>query len=150
MLEGPALEKAIRAILSRLGEINTAYIKKIAAQIKKIGGLNATSVNRLLVMRDMGADIFEINEELRIATAVNNATLAKIYERALEESIADQRFREYLAQTPQAITPEAKQRLVNFTRAVYRQTAGNLVNLSNTTALTPMYVEAVDKAILAT
>lgn len=150
MLEGPELEKAIQAMLKRLGVVNTHYIKKIAAQIKQIGQLTPSSVNRLVAMAEMYANINEINEELRIATAVNNMTLRKIYQRALDETYNDPRFRVYLSENPDALRPRAKQRIARYVQAVYRQTAGAMVNLSNTTAITPMYSQAIDKAILAT
>lgn len=150
MLEGPALEKAVQAMLKRLAAINTTYIKKIAAQIKKIGELGRASINRLIQMSEMNANINEIKEQLRQATGVNNKVLARIFRTALNETYTDPRFRAYLAANPDAIRPEARQRLENYVQTVYRQTAGAMVNLSNTTALTPMYADAIDRAILAT
>lgn len=150
MLEGEALEKAIRAILTRLGAVNTLYIKKIAAQIKRIGELNPSSVNRLVAMSEMYADLAEVSEQLRIATAVNNQTLRNIYKKALTEAYTDPRFHAYLAKHPDALRPDAKQRIEQYVQTVWRQTAGNLVNLSNTTALRQAYVNTIDRAILAT
>ena len=56
MLTEKELEAAINRILGRIDEVNRRYIKKIAAQLLKIGELNASSVNRLIVMTDMNAD----------------------------------------------------------------------------------------------
>lgn len=150
MLEGPALEKAIQAIIKQLGAVNTKYIRKIAAQIKKIGELNQASVNRLVAMSQLNEDLGEITEQLRLAIGVSNQMILKIYERALQDVYTDKRFEAYLAEKPEAIRPEARQRLTTYVRAVYRQTAGNLVNYSNTTALRQTYVDAIDKAVLAT
>ena len=150
MLEGEALEKAIQAVMKQLGVVNTKYIRKLAAQIKKIGELNQSSINRLVAMSEMNADLGEITEQLRQALGVSNRLIAKIYETALQEAYTDPRFEAYLAEEPDAVRPDAQQRLTNYVRAVYEQTAGNLYNYSNTTALRAAYVDAIDKAILAT
>lgn len=150
MLEGPELEKVIQAMLKRLGVVNRRYIKKIAVQIKKIGELTPSSVNRLVQMAEMNANIAEITEQLRLAVGVNNKMLRRLFEQAANEAYADPRFREYFVENPDAINPEARQRIEQYVQAVYRQTAGNMVNLSNTTAITPLYSAAIDRAILAT
>lgn len=149
MLEGNELEKAINVMLARLRAVNTWYIKKIASQIKKIGELSPSSINRLVAMSEMYANINDINEQLRITTGANMRTLRKIYEKALAETYTDPRFRAYLAAEPDALRPEAEKRIEQYVQGVYRQTAGSMVNLSNTTAITPMYADAIDKAILA-
>lgn len=150
MLEGPALEKAIQAIMKQLGVVNTLYIRKVAAQVKRIGELTPSSVNRLVAMSEMNADLGEITERLRLAIGASNAAIAKIYELALTETENDPRFAAYLAEEPDAIRPYARQKLEQFTQAVWQQTAGNLANYSNTTALRQGYVNAIDRAILAT
>lgn len=152
MLEGPALEKAIQAVLKQLGAVNTAYIKKVAAQIKKIGELNPSSVNRLVAMSEMNADLGEITEQLRLALGVSSRVVRLIFERAMQDVQTDPRFAAYLAEEPDAIRPEAKQRLTQYTQALWQQTAGNLYNYSNTTAATmrKTYIDAIDRAILAT
>lgn len=152
MLEGEALEKAIRAVLKQLGVVNTLYIKKIAAQIKRIGELNPSSVNRLVAMSEMNADLGEITEQLRLAIGASNRVIRVIYEQALSEMQNDPRFEAYLSENPDAIRPEAQQRLSQYTQALWQQTAGNLTNYSNTTAVTmrQRYIDAIDRAILAT
>lgn len=150
MLEGEALEKAINAIMKQIGIVNTLYIRKIAAQIKRIGELNASSVNRLVAMAEMNADIGEITDQLRVAIGASNQAIQKLYEKALEEAYADPRFAVYLDEQPDALQPEARQRIEWYTQALYRQTAGSLANFSNTTAVSLSYRNAVDRAILAT
>lgn len=150
MLEGPALEKAIQAVLKQIGIVNTKYIKKIAAQIKKIGELNPSSVNRLVAMSEMNNDLGEITEQLRQALGVSSRVIQKIYEKALQEVYTDPRFARYLEEEPDAVRPEARQKLTNYVQALWKQTAGNLYNYSNTTALRQTYIDAIDKAVLAT
>lgn len=150
MLEGPKLEKLIRQMLARLRLVNSRYIQKIAAQIKKIGGLSPSSVNRLVEMSEMYANINDVTEELRIATGANAITLQAIFAEALTDAYADPRFTAYLAANPDAIRPQARQRIAQYVQTVYEQTAGSMVNLSNTTAVTPLYADAIDKAVLTT
>ena len=137
-------------MLARLGVVNTLYIKRIAAQIKRIGELNPSSVNRLVAMADMNADIGAITDALRIAIGVTNKAMQDLFEKAAQEVYNDPRFTPYLEQNPGAVRPEARERIKRYVQTVYRQTAGSMANLSNTTAITPGYVSAIDRAVLAT
>ena len=148
MLTEKELEAAIKRITDRLDEVNRLYIKKIAAQLLKIGELNATSINRLIIMTDIGADIREITRELATATAMNVRDLYKIYQAALTDTYTDPRFKEVLKSRP--LSPEQNARLTQFAQNVSVQTAQAMLNLSNTTAIADSYKEAVDKAITAT
>lgn len=148
MLTEKELEAAIKRITDRLDEVNRLYIKKIAAQLLKIGELNATSINRLIIMTDMGADIREISQELSQATAMNIRDIYKIYQAALSDTYTDPRFKAVLKSRP--LTAQQNARLTQFAQNVSTQTAQTMINLSNTTAVTDAYKEAVDKAITAT
>ena len=150
MLEGPELDKAIEAILQRLRVVNTLYIRKIAAQIKRIGELTPSSVTRLVAMADMGADINEIREQLQLAATVSAKALHDLFQRALTETYNDPRFAAYLEENPDAIQPEAAERIKRYASAVYQQTAASMYNLSNTTAINFGYRNAIDRAVLAT
>ena len=150
MLDGPELERAIATIMKRLQGVNALYIRKIAAQIKRIGELTPSSVNRLVAMADMGADINEIREQLRLAVGASAKELRDVFQKALTETYNDPRFAAYLEENPDAIQPEAEERITRYASAVYQQTAASMYNLSNTTAITLGYRNAIDKAVLAT
>ena len=150
MLDGPELERAIATIMKRLQGVNALYIRKIAAQIKRIGELTPSSVNRLVAMADMGADISEIREQLRLAVGASAKELRDVFQKALTETYNDPRFAAYLEENPDAIQPEAEERITRYASAVYQQTAASMYNLSNTTAITLGYRNAIDKAVLAT
>lgn len=150
MLDGPELERAIAAIMKRLQGVNALYIRKIAAQIKRIGELTPSSVNRLVAMADMGADINEIREQLRLAVGASAKELRDVFQKALTETYNDPRFAAYLEENPDAIQPEAEERITRYASAVYQQTAASMYNLSNTTAITLGYRNAIDRAVLAT
>jgi len=155
MMTEQELEAAIEIIMQRLDEVNTFYLKKIAAQIKSIGTLSASSINRLSIMLEMGADIAAINEKLAEATALNIRDLLTIYA-AVEQSVyTDPAFSRLVAATAAqsagiipavaTVTP----RLRRYTQLVGLQTGGALQNLSNTTVVSQAYQSAVDQAIFA-
>lgn len=148
MLTEKELNEAIKKIVNRLGEVNRLYIKKIAAQLLKIGELNATSINRIIVMTEMNADIQEISRELAQATAMNIRDIYAIYNAALNDSYTDPRFKAALQSNP--VPPEQNARLTQLAQNVSTQTAQTMMNLSNTTAILPTYKDAVDRAIMAT
>lgn len=148
MLTEKELEAAIRQITDRLDEVNQLYIKKIATQLLKIGELNATSINRLIVMSDMGAGIQEITVALSRATAMNVRDLYAIYQAALDDVYTDPRFREVLQRQP--LPPEQNARITQLVQNISTQTAQAMINLSNTTAVADAYKDAIDRAITAT
>lgn len=144
---GSELESAVKRMLDRLDEINTLFITKIAAQVKKIGTLNASSVNRLVAMADMGADVSEITTRMADAVGLNVRDLTQVYDQVLKDTYTDPRFAVYLQQNP---VPEATQRrLTQYAQSVSVQTAQSLINLSNTTAISEPYRKAIDTAVLA-
>lgn len=147
MLTEKQLEAAIAQITGRLDEVNRTLIKKIAAQILKIGQLNPTSINRILAMSDMGADMRDISRDLADATALNVRDIYAIYNMALRDSYTDPRFAVALKSRP--LSPMQNDRLRQFAINAAAQTAAAMRNLSNTTAILPAYREAVDKAITA-
>ena len=147
MLTEKQLEAAIAQITGRLDEVNRTLIKKIAAQILKIGQLNPTSINRILAMSDMGADMRDISRDLADATTLNVRDIYAIYNMALRDNYTDPRFAVALKSRP--LSPMQNDRLRLFAINAAAQTAAAMRNLSNTTAILPAYREAVDKAITA-
>jgi len=148
MLTEKELEKALSVLTDRLDEVNTYFIQKVAAQIKKIGELNQSSINRLVIMAEMVEDVSEITARLQAATQMNVRDLFKIYQLALTDLYTDKRFTRVLTQTP--LPAPAKARLNHYAQSVAMQAGQDMINLSNTTAISQTYRDAVDKAILAT
>jgi len=147
VLTGKDLELAIGVITGRLDDVNTLYIKKIASQIKKIGELGQSNINRIVSMVEMGADINDITDKLQVATGLNEADLRVILEAAMDDVYTDKRFSAALNGSARA--PEIKAKLSRYTQMVSEQTAEKLQNLSNTTAVKDNYKEAIDKAVLS-
>lgn len=147
MLNQQELEKAIDALLDRFEEVNRFFVAKIAAQIKKIGELNQSSINRLTLMSEMNFDMFEINKKLADAVSMSTADLFRIYDKALNDVYTDRNFAKVIKQTP--LSAAQNGRLNQYAQSVSMQTVNTIQNLSNTTATSRVYREAVDKAVLA-
>lgn len=138
---------AVQTVLKKLDEVNTLYITKVAEQIKAIGEMNATSLDRLTVMTEMGANITDITRQLSVALRETETEVMKIYQKALDDVYDSPRFRKALEY--QSLTPADFRRINTFTEAVSRQTVGTLENFSQTTAISEDYRRAVDRSILA-
>ena len=139
---GDNLNKAIDYMMRRFEEVNTFFIEKIADQILTIGELNPTSINRLTIMAEMGANINEITQRLALATSMSLKDLFKIYQAALDDTYTHPRFAEALKAQP--LSTEAKSRISQYTQAVSIQTAKTLTNISNTTAISDCTTEYYD------
>lgn len=139
---------ALERIVELFSSVSRRYVEKIAKQIRKIGELNASSINRLLIYRDMSADIGEIRHQLEEATMLGTAGMRAVYDKALNDTMTDPRFAEFVKGNQ--IPPETNARLQQYVHAIDAQTQGTMMNLSNTTVMAEGYKEAVDKAIVAT
>ena len=147
MLNQNKLNKALSILLKRFEDVNRFFVLKIADQIKKIGGLSQTNINRLTLMASMNADMIAINKQLADAVNMGTADIFRIYNDAMNDVYTDPAFSQVLNQTPLTVAQQG--RLNQYVQAVSMQTAGTIQNLSNTTALSKTYMEAVDKAVLA-
>lgn len=142
------LNKALEDIRKRLDPVNRLYIERIARQIRKIGELNQSSINRLVVMAEMTSNVNEIVQALMQALSAAKPEIATLFNRAMQDTYTDPRFTRAFS-SGLTVPPMKRQELVNFTRGVALQTNLALDNLSNTTAIQQPYRAAVDEAVLA-
>lgn len=142
------LNQALDTIQDRFDEVNKLFIRKVAAQIVKIGEMNQTSTNRLLVMAEITSDIDEITLALMNAASMTKPEVMALYTQAMNDTYTDPRFTRAF-QSGLTVPPAQRVRLVHYTRGVAAQTMLALDNLSNTTAISQPYREAVDMAVLA-
>ena len=105
MLTEKELERAVKVLIDRLHDVNILYIRKVAEAIKKVGQLNSTNMNRLVIMAEMGTDIAEINQALQNATALNVRDLMQIYQAALQSVYYDPRFAQFLPPASAPVLP---------------------------------------------
>lgn len=145
---GLTQEERLEILMGRFQEVNEVFIKKVAAQIGRIGELIPSSMHMIEIMASMNEDMAEINQRLADATQKATADLYGLYNKALNDEYESPRFRRALEETP--LPQEDRERIENYSRYVARQTAGAMQNLSNTTITSEQYRQAVDKAIVAT
>lgn len=141
------LSKAIDKVMANFEEVNAYFIDKIAEQIKNIGQLRPTEINRIILMTEWGADINDITAQLAQAVQTSIPQIMTIYQQVLNDTYMDPRFAKALQHTQ--LTPYDVARLNQYAQAQSRQTAETIANLSNTTAIQEQYRNAVDKAVLA-
>ncbi len=138
---------AVDRVVQNFEEVNRYFIVKIAEQIRMIGELNATSINRITMMTEWGADITDITQRLAAAADISIQQTMAVYQRVLDDVCSDPRFAQALKHTKP--TARDAEKLNRYVQAVSRQTAGRITNLSNTTIATQSYRDAVDKAVFA-
>ena len=141
-------EEQLEKILEHFDNVNRFFIRKVAAQIARVGELIPSSMHIIEIMATMNADIAEINARLAQAVQMATSDLYKLYNIALNEEYESPRFRRALEENP--LSDMDRKRIENYTQYVARQTAGAMQNLSNTTIQSEQYRQAVDKAIVAT
>lgn len=103
MLTEDAIELALHMVQDRLDDVNSLYIKKVARQIKKIGELNTSSINRLIVMAEVEQDAAEVTQALAVAMGETITDVQKIYKAAMQSVEMDPRFRLYFEDTGKAM-----------------------------------------------
>lgn len=140
------IEAAYAQIQSRIQAVNEEYLQMVAKQIKAIGKLNPSSINRLSQMRIYGANVQKIKQNLAKALDLTVQDVQTILEAAAKQEYAS---KDYLAvvRGRQTFGLEYNVTLQNYIRAVSQQTASTFLNFSNTTNLDVAYQEAVSNAI---
>ena len=141
-------EEQLERLMEHFESVNRYFIRKVAAQIGRIGELIPSSMHIVEIMATMNADIADINARLAAATEMATADLYNLYSKALNDEYESPRFRRALEENP--LPDMDRRRIENYARYVARQTAGTMQNLSNTTIQSEQYRQAIDKAIIAT
>ena len=144
MLTDEQIAEAMDLIDSRYHAVIVKYLQKIGQTIKQIGHLNQSSVNLLVQLHRMGVDTQTITKELQKVTRLTVKDIKKLYQKAAQEAHTDARF----AYVQKGVEP-SNERWLALVEDIWKQTAGTMVNLSNTTAVSQLYREAVDDAVQA-
>lgn len=92
MLTDKQIEAAYNQIRWRIDKVNADYLQRVGEQIKAIGKLNPTSINRLAQMRRYGANTRKIKRELEKALKVSAQNVQRLLERAAREEYAGADF----------------------------------------------------------
>lgn len=140
------IEAAYVQIQSRIQAVNEEYLQMVAKQIKAIGKLNPSSINRIAQMRLYGANVQKIKQSLAKALDLTVQDVQTILEAAAKQEYAS---KDYLAvvRGRQTFGLEYNATLQNYIRALAQQTSNTFLNFSNTTNLDTTYQETVSNAI---
>lgn len=144
MLTDKQIADALDLIDDRYHGVITKYLQKVGKTINQIGHLNQSSINLLIQLRRMGVDTATIERELEKVTRLTKQDIRKLYRKAAQESNTDARI-EYLTKgvEPDSIRWEA------LVEDIWKQTAGAMDNLANSSVITENYREAIDDAVQA-
>ena len=144
MLTDKQIADALDLIDDRYHEVITKYLQKVGKTINRIGHLNQSSINLLIQLRRMGVDTATIERELEKVTRLTKQDIRKLYRKAAQESNTDARI-EYLTKgvEPDSIRWDA------LVEDIWKQTAGAMDNLANSSVITENYREAIDDAVQA-
>ena len=144
MLTDKQIADALELIDDRYHAVITKYLQKVGKTIRDIGHLNASSVNLLVQLRRMGVDVQTIERELQKATSLTKQDIKKLYRKAAQESTSDTRL-EYLTK---GVEPDSI-RWESLVEDIWKQTAGAMDNLANSSVITENYRDAIDVAVQA-
>lgn len=144
MLTDEQIAEALELIDDRYRGVITKYLQKVGKTINEIGHLNRSSINLLIQLRRMGVDVQTIERELQKATRLTKRDIKKLYQKAAQESTSDSRM-EYLTR---GVEPDSI-RWESLVEDIWRQTAGAMENLANSSVITDGYREAIDDAVQA-
>ena len=164
MLSEDAIDNLTLTLINRQENINTYVIEKIAKRIKEIGKVNASDVNQLIQLRNVGADVKIINETLAnlvgmqvkeikqiIRTVAVNAYLdAKPFYDYRHKSFIPYKDNKYLQKEVEAIARQTSDTYKNISKSQ----AFMIRDLKNPEKLIPTsisktYQSVVDEAIQA-
>lgn len=146
LLTDRQIEAVYRQIRQRIDQVNADYLQKVGEQIKAIGKLNASSMNRLVQMQIYGANVQKIKRGLSKALNISVQDVQDLLKQAAEEEMADAAF--LAAERNQRLVPlQQNNMLQQYIQAIAAQTERRFLNYSNTTNLDAIYQEVVSDAI---
>lgn len=138
------LQELLDIMLERSQSVVEEYLIKMGEQIQQIGELIPSSVNRLVQMERMNANLDGIKKEIARLAEISAADLEKVFEAAAESDVRfaaktfGNEFRKPILESPE---------LQQIIKAQYEITLGDMANLSQTTIEADAYRNAIDKAI---
>ena len=140
------LEEMLQIFLEREQAVTEEYLIRMGEQIREIGELIPSSVNRLVQMQRMRANLDAAKREIARLAEIGADDLEKILIAAAQASadFAAERFNN-AARVP----IEQNAALQEMLLAQYRVTMGEMQNLSQTTIRSESYRRALDRAIQA-
>ncbi|MBQ5850486.1 MAG: hypothetical protein IIW54_06700 [Lachnospiraceae bacterium] len=161
MLSEDSIKALAEPMVYRLEKLNGTVLESIGKQIKEIGKVKASDIEKLRKLKEYGADVNRIMTELERITDLNKKDLEKMFVAIAsydEDAMAD------LAKIKEkAFIPFAKnKKMQQFVASIAKQTADTYINLSQNTgfmifkgkdkvftSMSETYSEIIDRAVLA-
>lgn len=144
MLSDKQIADALELIDSRYHDVIVKYLQKVGKTINTIGHLNQSGINLLIQLRRMGVDTQTIERELQKVTGLTKRDIKTLYQKAAQEATTDARF----SYVSKSVEPD-NVRWESLVADIWKQTAGAMDNLSNSTVITENYREVIDEAVQA-
>ena len=133
MLSEEAIEKLIQPIIDRQENINAKAIEDIAKHIKEIGEVNPSDVQKLITLRNAGADAKKLVQAIAKATKLQEASIREIIKVVAKDAYLDAKpF--YEASETQYIPWDENIELQRRVNAMAKITADEYMNLSKAQA----------------
>ena len=140
------LQALLDIFLNRSQSVVEEYLIRMADQIREIGELIPSSINRLVQLKRMNANLDAIKKEIARLAEISAEDLMRIFEAAAETDarfVAESFGNEFRGTIMG--NPILKQAIM----AQLEVTIGEMMNLSRTTIVADAYRNAIDKAIQA-
>ena len=141
-------EQISEVFAKRYQEVYDKYLTIVGTHLKEIGTLSPTDIHRLEQLAKMNKNIDEIQKDLEKVSSLNSDEMNRVFRRVSEEEYAN--FAKFYSAKGMVQAEIQKQvELKKQLNAIGKITEEAFVNLSNTTVMSDLYKECVDKGILA-
>nr|DAT78176.1 MAG TPA: minor capsid protein [Caudoviricetes sp.] len=130
-------------VSNRFDKINTVYIEELSKQIKEIGELTPSQLDKVVQLSKMSENLDKINQMLAIASSVTVKELYEVYKKV--GGFAYDRYQQaYKMKT--GLAKGNRTWLTSYIDAVGDLTNGTFQNLSRTTVISQTYRDTIDTA----
>lgn len=140
------LQEILQAFQQRFERLNDQYLRMMGEHIKEIGQLWPSDVHRLQQIRRMNNNLKRLERKIAEAADASIEDIEDIFNRC---AASDVRMAAKILGLPDSTTLKGNPYLEKILEAQYRETAGTMRNLSNTTVVSSFYRRAVDEAVQA-
>lgn len=147
MLTERQMDAALNVFQQRMQEVEDFYYRRMGEHIRDIGQLVPSDVHRLQQLRRLNRNLGDVKRRLAKAAGLNLKDLETVLQEAAK--VDDRVVRKIFGVSDASVALANNEALRRALRAQYAETAGRLMNLSNTTVVSDPYRKAVDAAVTA-
>lgn len=133
MISDDTLQKLLQPIIDRQEKINIWTVEQIAKKIKEIGEISPSDVQKLISMRNAGADAKKILAEIQRLTGLQVKDIQKLVYEVAKDAYTD--ARPFYEQSNESFIPwEENEQMQRFVDAMAARTSNSYENLSRAQA----------------